>query len=108
MGLEKKHSLDFTVYTNPAGYTYLSLDFSTRLAMFEFGKTLMSEALFEYWHGSFELNAYDFGDGPECINGVRYSDKKKNIHVSYGTDDELLDEDIGIVSEDEFRNTKKE
>lgn len=98
MGLEKKHSLDVSTYQNEAGYTHVHLDFTTRLAMFEFGKSLMHEALFGY--GNIEFNPYDFGNGPECVNGVRLTDMKTSIHSSCGCDDELQDDDIGIVSED--------
>lgn len=102
---DRKHSLDVSVNCGEV-HNAIMLDFTTRLAMFEFGKSLMHEALFGY--GNIEFNPYDFGNGPECVNGVRLTDMKTSIYISCGDDEELSDEDIGIVSEDEFRNKKKE
>lgn len=104
MGLEKKNSLDISVNCSEV-YNAIMLNFTTRLAMFEFGKSLMHEALFGY--GNIEFNPYDFGNGPECVNGVRLTNMKTSIYVSCECDDELQDEDIGVVSEDEFKNKQR-
>ena len=102
---DRKHSLDVSINCGEVHNTIM-LDFTTRLAMFKFGKSLMHEALFGY--GNIEFNPYDFGDGSQCVNGVRLTDMKTSIYISCGDDEELSDEDIGIVSEDEFKNTKNE
>lgn len=88
---DKKHSLDVSVNCGEV-HNAIMLNFTTRLAMFEFGKSLMHEALFGY--GNIEFNPYDFGNGPECVNGVRLIDMKTSIYVSCGDDDEITDEDL--------------
>jgi hypothetical protein len=95
MGLEKKHSLDAEVVCNDV-HNAINLSFTTPLAMFEFAKSLMHEALFG--NGWIEFNPYDFGNGPECVDGVRLVNKNTSIYASFpNRDDELTDEDLGIA-----------
>lgn len=59
---------------------YASLKFSTRLAMYEFGKSLMHEAVFGTGD-MLEFYCLPIQDGIEVINGARLSEGSARLFV---------------------------
>jgi hypothetical protein len=53
--------------------------FSSRLSMFDFARSLLQHALFE--QGNLEFYPLDFGDGLECVNGVRLTEDSARFFV---------------------------